>query len=650
MVDSDRARFSAGLLGVRVANALAILSLAVGLIAAAGSMNAAPDAVPGGEQASTPKLIDSLQEPAAVAVSRDGSIYVCEALGARVSVFTLQGKLLRRWGSFGQNEAQFDNPRGIAVDADGTVYVADTGNHRIQVFNASGNLLRTFGRFGSDSGEFNEPRGLAVTAERVYVSDSLNDRVSVFDRHGVFQFYVWSNGYHDGAFDHPVDIAVDADGAFFVSDQGNSRIQKFDRTGRFISSFGGSGRRGGLLASPGGIELIHRQLYVSDPRTRRLLAFDGTGSFSGDWVVNRAVASTSIAMPSDLAAVPGSDALVLCSALENRCQVVSIARDLVEPSAVGVHPEVREGYTIGGRGNDVVIGSPEAGALMVLDVANDPPRWLARIGSPGHEPLEFVRPAGFDFDRSSGTLLVSDSGNRRLQQVRLAPSAQDPTRFDSIATRFIKLLDLADPEALNVDPGNWEITPKTLEPGAMVRTSQGDLVMLDVVSRRVVMLDSRWHLLRAWGRFGNESSEFRHPVGLAFDRTSETILVLDAAQSRVQRFDTNGRWLGAWGTRGSQPGEFLAPTGIAVASDGSVLIVDRGTALVQRFDAQGRLRNAWGAHGTARGALINPEGIYVDARDRVLVLDSGNRRLQAFTLAGEFLWEFPLDSRPGVSR
>lgn len=597
------------------------------------------------------RSIASLQEPAAVAVSRESLIYVCEAQAARVSVFDEAGALIRRWGSFGRGEAQFDGPRGIAVGADGLVYVSDTGNHRVQVFTATGEFVRAFGSFGADSEEFNEPHGLTVSAERVYVSDSLNDRVSVFDLHGVLQFYVWSYGYHDGAFDHPVDVALDDSGAFYVSDEGNSRVQKFDHAGRFVSTFSGHGLQGGLLASPSSIDHHNNRVYVTDPRSHRLVVFDTAGTFVGDWVVNSnaTAAPPALTAPSAFATFPGSDEMVLCSALENRCLIISPARDLTPPSMSRSRPEVREGYSIGGRGNDVVIGSPETGAVMLLDLATDPPRWRALIGSPGHEPLEFVRPAGFDFDRSSATLLVSDSGNRRLQQLKLVPAANDPARFNPVATRFIKSLDLADPEALGIDPGRWTMTPETLEPGAMTRTPRGELLIIDVVSRRIVMLDRQWNLLRTWGAYGSSDGAFLKPVALTFDNTSNTVLVLDAAQRRVQRFALDGTPNGAWGARGTTPGAFISPTGIATASDGSVLVVDRKTSRVQRFGAQGQLHNAWGQPGNARSEFMNPEGIYIDARDRVLVLDSGNRRLQAFTLAGQYLWQLPLDPRASVT-
>ena len=52
-----------------------------------------------------------------------------------VSVWSLDGQRLHRWGSMGDQPGQFNGSvKAITVAANGTVYVADTDNYRIQVF------------------------------------------------------------------------------------------------------------------------------------------------------------------------------------------------------------------------------------------------------------------------------------------------------------------------------------------------------------------------------------------------------------------------------------------------------------------------------------------------------------------------------------
>ena len=574
-------------------------------------------------------VIGPLEEPAAVASGSDGSIYVCEALGHRISVFDRTGALVRRWGSLGRGEREFDGPRGISISEDGRVYVADTGNDRIQVFNADGRFERQWGRHGADAGEFDEPLGLAVADGRVYVADSRNNRVQVFQRDGTFLFFVWSYGFHDGAFDRPVDVAVDRDGSFYVSDQGNSRIQKFSAEGRFALAWGGRGRRGGLLEEPGGLDERDGRLVVADPYTHRIVTFDRSGTLLGEWT-----AHSGLEAPSAVASLPPGDELVVCSAVEDRCQIVSPGKDqdpVVEADSRGM---ARDGYSVGGAGQAIVVASRETGVPFILDLSRKVPALVAKLGGPGREPGEFMRPSGFDLDLGNGTVLVSDSGNVRVQRLTLGPTTR---------TTFVEGIGLDDHERLAVEPGNWALDPATVEPGPIARDARGRLIIADTVGRRIVVLDRDFRLADSWGGFGEGDGRFRNPVGLALDPAGSTVYVLDAGQRRVQAFGLDGLFRFAWGGTGEAPGTLDAPSGIAVGKDGSVYVVDRGANRVQRFDRRGSWLSAWGNTGSGPGQFRKPEAVHVDGRGRVIVIDSGNRRGQVFTSAGRFISELSLD-------
>ncbi len=580
------------------------------------------------------RFIEPLEEPAAVAAGSDGSIYVCEALGHRVSVFDRTGARLGGWGSLGKGIGEFDGPRGIALSADGRVYVADTGNDRIQVFTAEGKFERQWGRHGSDSGEFDEPRGLAVLGDRVFVADSGNNRVQVFRPDGTFLLFVWNYGSHDGAFDRPVDVAVGRDGAFYVSDQGNSRIQKFSPEGRFVLAWGGRGRGGGLLEEPGGLAEREGHVIVADPYTERLVSFDRSGTLLGELSTSGDHESHGIDAPTDVSFLPQGDELVVCSEVEDRCQIVSTAPNSVPATAAGSRRIARDGYAVGGAGESIVVASRETGAPFILDLSRKAPAVVAKLGGPGREPGEFMRPTGFELDLRNGTVLVSDSGNLRLQRLTLGPNSK---------TTFIKGIGLDDEEKLVVEPGSWVLDPATVEPGAIARDSSGRLVIADTVGRRVVVLDRDFRLVDSWGGFGDGDGRFRKPVGLALDPAGSIVYVLDAGQRRVQAFDIDGRFRRAWGGSGEGPGEFTAPSGIATGKDGSVYVVDRGANRVQRFDRDGARLSAWGSTGSCPGQFRKPEAVHVDGRGRVIVIDSGNRRAQVFTVAGRFVSEFSLD-------
>ena len=55
---------------------------------------------------------------------------------------------LTQWGSYGQNDSQFNTIGGIATDSIGNVYVVDTNNNRIQKFTSDGKFITTWGSYG----------------------------------------------------------------------------------------------------------------------------------------------------------------------------------------------------------------------------------------------------------------------------------------------------------------------------------------------------------------------------------------------------------------------------------------------------------------------------------------------------------------------
>ena len=68
----------------------------------------------------------NLARPTDLVMDSDDIVYISE-LEQTVSIFTMDGKLLTRWGSPGEplTEALFDSPHTIAVDSHGDIYVGE---------------------------------------------------------------------------------------------------------------------------------------------------------------------------------------------------------------------------------------------------------------------------------------------------------------------------------------------------------------------------------------------------------------------------------------------------------------------------------------------------------------------------------------------
>jgi tripartite motif-containing protein 71 len=81
---------------------------------------------------------------------------------------------------------------------------------------------------GSGDGQFISPGGVAADGSgNVYVADSGNDRIQRFDASGTFLTTWGSAGSGNGQFHFPEGVATDGSGNLYVADSTNHRIQKF---------------------------------------------------------------------------------------------------------------------------------------------------------------------------------------------------------------------------------------------------------------------------------------------------------------------------------------------------------------------------------------------------------------------------------------
>ena len=188
-------------------------------------------------------------------------------------------EFVRKWGSQGSEDGQFNWPMGVALDGDGNVYVADYQGHRIQVFNSEGNFLRKWESIGSEDGQL-KPWGLAIdNDDNVYVADwnntdCSNNQIQFFDSQGNFLRKWGSEGSEDGQFDKPAGVALDGDGNVYVADWNNHRIQVFNSEGNFLRKWGSRGSEDGQFDRPYGLAIgSDGNVYVADTGYYRIQVF-----------------------------------------------------------------------------------------------------------------------------------------------------------------------------------------------------------------------------------------------------------------------------------------------------------------------------------------------------------------------------------------
>jgi hypothetical protein len=83
------------------------------------------------------------------------------------------------------------------------------------------------------------------------------------------------------AFHYPADVAVDADGAIYILDAGNTRIQKFGADGRYLATIGRKGQGPGEFIMPNSLDIDRDgNIVVGDTAQSRIHVIIGGGKDS----------------------------------------------------------------------------------------------------------------------------------------------------------------------------------------------------------------------------------------------------------------------------------------------------------------------------------------------------------------------------------
>jgi DNA-binding beta-propeller fold protein YncE len=164
-----------------------------------------------------------------------GNIYLADFDMGEIRKYDANHQLLKKFGTQGSGDGQFNGLRELAIGANQKLYALDQNNNRVQIFDLEGNFLVKFGSSGPGNGQFSVPYGLAVGKDnKVYVADKDNHRVQIFDANGNFLSKFGTQGSFDGQFQSPYDVAAFPNGDVAVADYGNKRVQIFDHEGNFL--------------------------------------------------------------------------------------------------------------------------------------------------------------------------------------------------------------------------------------------------------------------------------------------------------------------------------------------------------------------------------------------------------------------------------
>ncbi len=234
------------------------------------------------------------KEPEGAVVDGQGWIFVADTGNDRVAVYTSTGGFVRYYGAEEHAGKEKDDipvalrlnePAGLAVDKEGAVYVADTGNKRVVKLSPDGEIRlviggeekrghKTGGRGEDEDGGkndlFHSPRGLALDAiGNIYVTDAKAGSIQKFGRDGKPLMRIVlppvderekdeegekEEDENDPALAEPAGIAVDEAGSIYVADTKGGRLFKYGPAGGLLSVITGKAFKKpyGIAASPDG--------------------------------------------------------------------------------------------------------------------------------------------------------------------------------------------------------------------------------------------------------------------------------------------------------------------------------------------------------------------------------------------------------------
>jgi DNA-binding beta-propeller fold protein YncE len=185
---------------------------------------------------------------------------------------------------------------------------------------------------------------------------------------------------------------------------------------------------------------------------------------------------------------------------------------------------------------------------------------------------------------------------------------------------------------------------KFYTPTKLALDKDGDLYVADSLNNRIVKFDSEGKYITAWGKPGNDDSEFILPIGIATDTINGEVFVyvVDFGNIRIQKFRADGEFVTEWPLKlGIHENRFALPLAIAVDSNHNVYVVDSIKGDIKKFDSDGNYKITFGKGiGDDDGQFKIAAGITIDKNDNIYVTDLDNHRVQQFDKDGNFVWKF----------
>ncbi|HEY4179288.1 MAG TPA: DUF4215 domain-containing protein [Kofleriaceae bacterium] len=548
-----------------------------------------------------------LFSPQAVAVDRDGNVFICDSLNNRVRRVDKNGVMTTFAGTGVEGfsgdggpavNAQISQPSGIAVDDLGNVYFSDRGNNRIRRIGQN-SIISTIA--GNGSSTFGGDLGPALAA-------------------GI----------------DPFGIAVDGLGNLYLADRGHGRIRRIDGATGIITTIAGTNSSSyngdnipaitANLFGPATIALSGDVLYIADTYHWRVRKIDASGTLTtvagtgnyGDGLDGGVATSTDLNEPTGVT-VDSHGTLYIADSENGRVRRLEANGTLTTIGGAGF-PNGFDGD--GGPATAAHLTSPHglavdaSGTIYIADTANNRVRRIAGTtistiagtsltgfggdgGAATSAPL--LGSGGIAFD-PTGTLYVADS-------------------FASIVRRIDTMGVIATIAGAGIygyaGDGGPAIVAQLRAPSDVAADGAGNVYIADNYNKVVRRVATD-------GTISTVVTGLQYPQGLDVDAMGN-IYVADSNNSRVVKVDAGGTTtiIGA--------GTLNQPTSCAIDGNGNLFIADHSNGQIYRFDAMTSVLSIFVDAATLGGY---PQAIDIDASGNLFVADDVYSRVLRVDTSG----------------
>ena len=266
---------------------------------------------------------------------------------------------------------------------------------------------------GTESRPFRLPKAIALDKEGFfYVADESDNKIKKFDSQGRQQAGWGDSGREFRALKKPSGIAVDGQGFIYITDAEAGCVMKFSRAGKFVSKWGKQGLGPDELKGPLGVAVDRGgDIYVADSGNSRIVKYSTGGVVKRTWG-QPGMNQGEFVFPSGVAVSPQNEIVVV--------DRVHIQRFTPEGELVAAWG--KSGSGDGELSRPLGMTIDPQGYIYVADTGNNrilkfdmSGRFLVTWGSEGTSDGQMMAPAAVAVNEK-GNVLVVETNNNRVQE------------------------------------------------------------------------------------------------------------------------------------------------------------------------------------------------------------------------------------------